>query len=151
MLIIELFEDELFSQAIDYPTCSQSTLDLAFFCNCFLNAEKDKKISKNYDCTLHEVFHLSQECLVTECQRVLQNFRSLVNADYDGLNDYLLKTPFEHICYTNITKMYNELHQYLDKAIEMNVPRRSRPRQRLPPWISNFTSNLMKKLNRQRF
>ena len=60
MLIIEWFEDELFSQAIDYPAaCSQSTLGLAFFRNCFLNAEKDKNFSKNYDCTLHEASHLS--------------------------------------------------------------------------------------------
>ena len=68
----------------------------------------------------------------------------------DGLNDYLLKNPFEPLCYTDINNTNDELLQYLDKAIEINVPRRTRHRQRLPPWISNFTSNLMKKLNTQR-
>ena len=91
-MIIEWFEVELFSQAIDYPAaCSQSTLDLAFFRNCFLTAEKDENFTKIYDCTFHEASHLSLECPVTECQPVLQNFRSFVKAD--GLNDYLLKTP----------------------------------------------------------
>ena len=148
-LIIELFEDELFRQAIYYPTYSQITLVIAFYRNCFLNEEIDKKLTKIYDCTDHEASHLSLKCPVTECNPVLQNFRSFRNADYDGLNVYL-KNPFEPICYTYIKNMYDELHQYLDKGIEIFVPRRTRHRQRLPPWCSNFTSNLMKKLNTPR-
>ena len=92
--MIELFEDDLFRQAIDYPTSLQSTLNAALYRNCFLDEEKDKNSTKIYDCTDHEACNLSLECPLTECKPVLQNFRSFRNADYEVLHDSLLKNPF---------------------------------------------------------
>ena len=56
---------------------------------------------------------------MTEGKPLLQNCRSFGNADNDGSNDYLLKNGFKTICYTNINNMYVELHQCLDKAIDI--------------------------------
>ena len=42
--------------------------------------------------------------------------------------------------------MCEELYQYLDQTIGVYVPRRTRQRQCLAPWINSHTSNLFKQL-----
>ena len=59
--IIEIFDEALFRQAIQFPTCSKNTPDVAFYRNCFLFAEKDHSFSRTYDCTDHDAFHLSKD------------------------------------------------------------------------------------------
>ena len=148
--IIEIFDEALFRQAIDFPTCSNNTLDVAFYRNCFPFAEKDQSFPRTYDCTDHDAIHLSIECPVTEPKSVLQSIRSFGNADYNGMNKFLKEKPFQLICHTNVNKMCEDFYQYVDKVVETYVPRRTRHRQSLPPWISAFTSNLMKKLKTQK-
>ena len=66
------------------------------------------------------------------------------------MNKFLKDNPFQLICHTNVNKMCEEFYQYVDKVVEIYVLRRTRHRQSLPPWISAFTSNLMKKLKTQK-
>ena len=46
--------------------------------------------------------------------------------------------------------MCEELHQYLDQMIVVYVPRRTRHRQCLAPWITSHTSNLLKQLKTEK-
>ena len=149
-LILDIFEDMMFRQVIEFPTCSDNTLDVAFHRNCNLFAELDHTFSYIYDVSDHQAIHLMLECSLMEKKPVMQNYRSFGSADYDGINDYLKANPFEPICYTDINNMCEEYYQYIDKALEIFVPRRTRHRQSLPPWISSFTSHLMKKLKTQK-
>ena len=123
---------------------------MAFYRNCYIFVGKDHSFTRTYDCTDHDAIHLSIECPVTEPKPVPQSFRSFGNADYDGMNKFLEDNPFPPICHTNVNTMCEELYQYVDKVVETYVPRRTRHRQGLPPWISAFTSNLMKKLKTQK-
>ena len=144
--ILEIFEEAMFRKAIDFPTCSQNTLDVAFYRNCFVSSEKDLSFPTLYDCTNHMAVHTTLECPVTQSKPAPQNFRSFGNADYAGINNYPAVNPFQPICHTNINKMCKELYQYLDQMIEVYVPRRTQPRQCLAPWITSHTSNLLKQL-----
>ena len=107
--IIEIFDEALFRQAIDFPTCSNNTLELAFYQNCFLFAEKDQSFPRTSDCTDHDAIHLSINCPVTEPKPVLQLFRSFGNADYDGMNKFLKHNPFQLICHKNVNTMCEEV------------------------------------------
>ena len=46
--------------------------------------------------------------------------------------------------------MYNELQDYLTDLIDTHVPKRTKYRQLLPPWITPSTSHQMKILNTQK-
>ena len=66
------------------------------------------------------------------------------------MKNFLKQNPFQLIFHTNVNKMCEEFYQYVDKVAETYLPRRTRHRQSLPPWISAFTSNLRKKLKTQK-
>ena len=147
--ILEIFEEALFRQIIAFPTYSQNILDVAFYRNCFVFSEKGLRFRILYDCTNHEAVHTMLECPVTESKLALQKFRSFGNADYEGINNFLAVSPFQPICHKNITKMCEELYQYLDQMIDIYVPRRTRHRQCVAPWVTSHTSNLLKQLKTQ--
>ena len=148
--VIEMFEEKLFRQIIDFPTCGNNILDTAFYQNCHLSAELDKSFPSIYNLTDHEAIRLSLENPVTETKPLIQNFRSFGNADYEAINEHLVEKPFQSICYTNINKMSEEFTRYLDGIFDLYVPKRTRHRQSLPPWISCGTSNLINKLKTQK-
>ena len=63
----------------------------------------------------------------------------------------MIKTAdFKPVCYTNINIMCGEMYDFFDKVAQATIPKSTRQRQSLPPWITPSTSNLMKKLNTQR-
>ena len=74
--VIEMFEEKLFRQIIDFPTCGNNILDTAFYQNCHLSAEIDKSFPSIYNLTHHEAIRLSLENPVTETKPLIQNFRS---------------------------------------------------------------------------
>ena len=113
--VIEMFEEKLFRQIIDFPTCGNNILDTAFYQNYHLSAELDKSFPPIYNLTDHEAIRLSLGNLVTETKPLIQ---------------------FQSICYTNINKMSEEFTRYLDGIFDLYVPKRTRHRQSLPPWIS---------------
>ena len=135
----------MFRQIIDFPTCG-NILDTAFYQSCHLSAELDKSFPSIYNLTDHEAIRLSLENPVTETKALIQNFRIFGNADYDAIKEHLVEKPFRSICYTNINKMSEEFTRYLDGTFHLYVPKRTRHRQSLPPWISCGTSNLFVKL-----
>ena len=146
----EMFEEKLFRQIIDFPTCGNNILDTAFYQNCHLSAELDKSFPSIYNLTDYEALRLSLENPVNETKPLIQNFRSCGNADCDVINEHLFEKPFQSICYTNINKMSEEFTSYLDGIFDLYVPKRKRHRQSLPARISCGTSNLINKLKTQK-
>ena len=51
--VIEMFEEKLFCQIIDFPTCGNNILDTAFHENCHLSAELDNSFTSIYNLTDH--------------------------------------------------------------------------------------------------
>ena len=69
--------------------------------------------------------------------------------DYNVIKKSILSEPFSRVCHTNINRMCEELYDYLENLVNQHVPRRTRRRQSLPPWVTPSTSNLMNKLRTQ--
>ena len=148
--VIEIFEEKLFRQIMDFPTCGNNILDTAFYQNCHISAELDKFFPSIYNLTDHEAIRLSLENPVTETKPLIQNFKSFGNADYGVINEHIVEKPFQSICYTNINKMSREFTRYLDGIFDLYVPKRTRHRQSLLACISCGTSNLINKLKTQK-
>ena len=148
--VIKMFEEKLFRQIIDLPTCGNNILDTAFFQNCHLSAELDKSFPSIYNLTGHEAIRLSLENPVTETKPLIQNFKSFGKADYVSINEHLLEKPFKSICYTNINKMSKEFTKYLDGNFDLYDSKRTRHRQSLPHLIFCGTSKLINKLKTQK-
>ena len=91
---MEMFEEKLFRQIIDFPTCGNNILDTAYYQNCHLSAELDKSFPSIYNLTDHEATRLSLENPVTETKPLLQNFRSFGNAEHDAINEHLVENSF---------------------------------------------------------
>ena len=51
--IVDLFEENLLEQAVDFERRADSLLDIALQRNCLVNAEPNKHVTKVYDCTDH--------------------------------------------------------------------------------------------------
>ena len=57
---------------------------------------------------------------------------------------------FKPVCYTNINNMCEEMYDFFDNVAQATIPKSTRHRQYLPPWITPCTSKLIKHLNTQR-
>ena len=148
--VLDEFEDRCLLQAIDFKTCGQNILDVAFYSNCHIHAKRDDSFENIYDCSDHHAILLQLECALYEKKPTLERCRSFGSGDYDAMNEAMRSAPFDSICHTNIDKMTEELYKYFDSIIERHVPRRTFHRQQLPPWITRSTSHLIKQLGTQK-
>ena len=147
--IIELIEQHQFEQAIDFPTCGKNALDITLFKNCHIHATPDENFSKIYNCSDHKAISILIECPHHEVKVAIENFRSFGSVDYNEIKKSILNEPFSPVCHTNINRMCEELYDYLENLVNQHVPRRTRRRQSLPPWVTPSTSNIMNKLRTQ--
>ena len=106
---------------------------------------KDFKVQKpsltNFDISKNTIRNIMDDIDAT---------KSRGNADYDAINEHLVEKSFQPICYTNIAKMCEEFTGYLDGIFDLYVPKRTRHRKSLPPWIFCGTPNLITKLRTQK-
>ena len=124
----------------------QNIFDVALYRNCHNHAQKVEIVEKDYNCSDHTPSRLTVEVLCTENKPPLETFRSFVNPDFDEMCKMLRIKPFNLVCRTIVNQMSEELYQYFEDQIDLNVPCRTRHRQSLPPWITASTSHLMKRL-----
>ena len=73
--VMEMFEEKLFRQIIDFPTCGNSILDTAFYQNCHLSAELDKSFTSIYNLTNH--VYPKNLLGSRNTDRILNNLRNL--------------------------------------------------------------------------
>ena len=136
-------------QAIDFPTCGKNTLDITLFKNCHIHATPDENFSKIYNCSDHKAISILIECPHHEVKVAIENFRSFGSVDYKEIKKSILSEPFSPVCHTKINRMCEEPYDYLENLVNQHVPRKTRRRQSLPPWVTPSTSNIMNKLRTQ--
>ena len=56
------------------------------------------------------------------------------------------KDPFKGICWSNPNVLTNQWYDWIREKIDLAVPKRTKHRASLAPWITPSTSNLLKKL-----
>ena len=66
---------------------------------------------------------------------------------WEKLNECIGKEPFLPFCYSNVDELFFQCHKRLWEKIDKNCPRLTNHQAILAPWISIFTSNIIKRLN----
>ena len=115
-----------------------------------MHSALDEEFTKRFNCSDHKAISLLVECPHTEMKPTLRTLRSFGRADYSEVSKMIKITDFKAVCYTNINNMCEEIYNFFDKVAQATIPKRTKHRQSLQPWITPSTSNLMKKLNTQR-
>ena len=69
---------------------------------------------------------------------------SLKQGDWQGLEKYLATNPFAPYCFSNVNLMVDLWYDWLYQAFEKIVPKKTKHRIGLPPWVSSQSSHLMK-------
>ena len=148
--VLELFENNFFLQNLDFNTRENNKLDVAFYRNCYMHSALDEVFTKTFNSSDHKAISLLVECPNTEMKPILRTYRSFGRADYSEVSEMIKIADFKPVCYTNINNMCKEMYDFFDKVAQATIPKRTRHRQSLPPWITPSRSILMKKLNTQR-
>ena len=130
--VLELFENRLFRQSIDFPTCSKNVLDVVFHQNCDVFSTNADDFTKVFNCSGHIVI-----CSTIKLPHIAQNSTRELNwsfgsADFDTIASEMEQTPFLPTCFINIDNFYEELEEHLANLISRNVPSRTRHRQSPP-------------------
>jgi len=83
--VIDLLDDLMYDQSINFPTCGSRTLDVAFFSNCTVTAAVDENFNEIYNCSDHLAIRLTIERLTCSEKIFIENFRSFGSADFSSL------------------------------------------------------------------
>ena len=147
--VLNILEERLLRQAIDFPTCGKNFLDVLLYQNSEAFSQIDINFKALYECSDRLPDVLSVEFDYQQEQRTKERYYSFTNkAVFDSMLWHqnfsnLYASQMQITCTTNSrttprhssTTMFQKEHGF-DKA--------------LPPWIAAATSNQMKMLNTQR-
>ena len=69
---------------------------------------------------------------------------SFSKANWDEINQYNNENQFNPYCYSNVDLMTELRFIWLLNIIEKHIPRKTKHRSSLAPWVASETSNLIK-------
>ena len=123
----------------------------------FTLVKKDKRLTSLYK-TDHTPYHAKLNLILkndyirekeVNDRNGFQGF-SFSKANWDEINPYINKIPFNPYCYTNVDLMTELWYTWLLNIIEKHIPRKTKNRSSLAPWVIFETSNLIKILDTMR-
>ena len=71
-------------------------------------------------------------------------------ADYASRRQSMISEPFRPVCWSNPNALVDEWENWISGLVQKFVPRRTKHRANLPPWVTPGTSHLIKKLATKR-
>ena len=75
---------------------------------------------------------------------------SFSKANWDKINQYNNENPFNQYCYSNVDLMTELRYTWLLNIIEKHIPRKTKHRSSLAPWVTSETSKLIKIMDTMR-
>ena len=106
----------------------------------------DRNFQKIYDISDHLPITTTVDSLCAPAKVPTREVFLYKRVDWDSFSDFIAHNPFIPNCYSNIDVLLSDLYSWLYKCIRLNVPRLTKHRMELAPWVSQRTSNLMKRL-----
>ena len=137
-------------QIIDFPTAASGILDLIFISkdldvpSCKISDESINLLSNHFS-ILTQLSIPNFQSLYMRPGKPNASF-SYCNADFDKLNALIVTKPFSGICWSNVNVVNEQRYNWIRLFIFQTVPRRKKHRSQLSPWVTQTTSNLIKKL-----
>ena len=67
-------------------------------------------------------------------------------ANWKEINEFIKDHPFNPYCFSNPDQIVEKWYEWLYEALKDLVPRKTKHRRELAPWVTPESSNLIKKL-----
>ena len=71
-------------------------------------------------------------------------------ANWNEIGLYIVQNPFKTFCFSNVDVVVDLWYDWLHKILEEHISKKTKHRMSLPPWVSNKTSNAIKRRNTMR-
>ena len=97
-------------------------------------------------CSDHRAYWTNLECTTPSANKHPKIVYAFEKADFKKLIDSIIKNPFTPFCYSNVEHLVHSWYEWIRNLNDKNIPRITKHRATLPPWISNATSHLLKQL-----
>ena len=117
-----------------------------------LKSYVDRRLTKAYqisdkNCSDHSAFGAKLEVLKQPQKDLSGMLLAFNKVDWVKFNEDILCTPFSPYCYSNVNFLVYQWYNWIKEKIERLVPRVTKHRASLKPWISRETSHKIKMLN----
>ena len=148
-ILLDFLDQNSFEQKINFPTAATGILDLLFVSK---NIEfiKLEPISNNGEfCKMSNHIPISA-IIKTKVEtwyrgrHINDKIFSFCRGNYDDLNDKLIENPFSTYCWSNPEHILEKWYEWLYDLLRQTVPIRTLHRAKLPPWVSQKSSHLLK-------
>ena len=149
-VMTDLFVED-FEHIIDFPTRGNNILDLLFLRADIVVLNKQKFhvrqlktdhsavcVSVSLNKPITGVFPENKPCY------------SFCKADYASIRQSMISQPFRPECWSNPNALVDEWENWIRRVVQKFVPRRTKHRANLPPWVTPGTCHLIKKLATKR-
>ena len=93
--VLDILEERLFRQAIDFTTCGKNILDVLLYQNCEAFSQVDINFKAFYDRSYHFPVVSSVEIDYKQEQRTKERYYSFTKADFDSM-----------LCHQNFSNLY---------------------------------------------
>ena len=147
--ISELIDSYNLAQAVQFNTTNSSLLDIVLTTapDQIENIQIDQDFESSTVKSNHRPKSLTISFDVDLPKRINTKTYSFCRCNFISLKSDIINDPFLPKCYSNIDKMLDEWYDWVNKKLVKHCPKRTQHRYSLPPWVSQESSNLMKKLN----
>ena len=103
--VINMFEENNFTQIVNFKTAAENVLDLVSIRNCSPTVAKDHTFDVVFHVCDQKAVSISFDLTIYETKRPVEKNFSLSRADLDGIGSKFLNHPLDFTCFSNINNM----------------------------------------------
>ncbi|XP_075248360.1 uncharacterized protein LOC142341320 [Convolutriloba macropyga] len=112
-------------------------------------AEVDKNLTREYSingkrCSDHQAFRTTISIDISATNPAPKVKHAYHKVDWKEFNSHIRDHPFSPYCFSNVDELVDQWYLWIEKIIEILIPRVTQHRANLPPWISSATSHELK-------
>ena len=120
--ILDTFASSNCTQCIDFNTCGNNILDVAFEQHLSIQTTPYSEFEKVFDISDHLLIKIEFDCKSYPQKPVFGTSYSYTRADYPGIEQFHEKKPFSLICETNVNVAIREWYEYIEVIPENLSP-----------------------------
>ena len=152
---LDMLDDLHLHQKVDFDTCSTGILDLVLTSRNVSDVVLEPLLNYQSICNLSKHKPIIFFFTAFEQDLCLRKFPhnqaySFCRADFESIRNLIEQAPFDTFCWSNVDVIVDNWYIWLEKIIKACVPRRTKHRSSLSPWISQETSHALKCLRTKR-
>ena len=143
--VIAFIEDCGLIQMVNFKTRKSSCLDLVLVTEeSFIGEIAEKAGMEGFSNHIPLTLELTINAQVTKMSK--SQYYSNCRCDYESLLAEMAVQPFRPFCYSNVDVIVNLWYHWIYSMVDKYTPKRTKKKQKYPPWVSNETSHVLNKL-----